>query len=405
MATKTITYSVGKDGVIEPTAVQDAGVQGDHRKTAVKFVFASDLYAYLSEKANYGKLVYRFDGYDGSGGVHHSDTAVLTETSVTYPLENFLTRYGGLVKATLIISLVDSATGVALEELVSVSAQLRLIFSPHSNCNAEGECQSLSSLSQMAKDSAEKATAAATEAKEAYEGIKICEALFKEDTTFIFDGGDLSGEIDVDAALDDEMSEYSNNAVKNKIIKQYVDKTTHPVGSVWVGGKDAEGNRINPADLFGGVWTVIDKEFISQSLVDKGTGTLFEKTDYTKSYEVWAINSGHTIRLRISFVPTVVFEDSPHIELGKINLSALGVSSLHQSLLSIVLQGDAGNGSVMASITADGVVTVIDTVKQNVTENPDSTVGAALYINEGITILQDKMLDAFCNKFYWLRTE
>ena len=43
------------------------------------------------------------------------------------------------------------------------------------------------------------------------------------ETEWIFDGGDASSGIDILYKIDDVMSDTSNNAVKNKIIKKYVD--------------------------------------------------------------------------------------------------------------------------------------------------------------------------------------
>lgn len=43
------------------------------------------------------------------------------------------------------------------------------------------------------------------------------------ESEIIFDGGDASGEVDIDFVIDDVMSSESDNPVKNKAVKEYVD--------------------------------------------------------------------------------------------------------------------------------------------------------------------------------------
>ncbi|MBQ3181647.1 MAG: hypothetical protein IJB50_02700, partial [Clostridia bacterium] len=78
MALKRITFTVGADKTLSPATAQDGGMQGDHNATELLFKFSEGLYTHLQSEATKGKLVYRFDAYDGEGTVHHSNTAVLT---------------------------------------------------------------------------------------------------------------------------------------------------------------------------------------------------------------------------------------------------------------------------------------------------------------------------------------
>lgn len=48
----------------------------------------------------------------------------------------------------------------------------------------------------------------------------------------------------------------------------------YPVGSIWVGGIDSNKTKINPQDIFGGTWELIDKEFENKIITyDSSTET------------------------------------------------------------------------------------------------------------------------------------
>lgn len=63
--------------------------------------------------------------------------------------------------------------------------------------------------------------------------------------------------------VDTEMSDTSENAVQNKVIKEYVDNQTltfsdiYPVGSIYMSI-----NNVNPSTLFGGTWEQIKDTFL-----------------------------------------------------------------------------------------------------------------------------------------------
>lgn len=81
---------------------------------------------------------------------------------------------------------------------------------------------------------------------------------------FVFDGGDASGEIDIGFVIEDVISSESDNPVKNKVIKKYIEdvaKATlldaHPIGSLYWSSEPTE-----PSELFGGTWERIKDRFI-----------------------------------------------------------------------------------------------------------------------------------------------
>lgn len=400
MALKTITFTVEADQTLSPATVQEGGVQGDHKATEVAFKFSNGISNYLQVRGTEGKLVYRFDAYDGQGEVHSSDTADLVGNTVKYPLAYNVTRYGGLVKVKLIISLINGEN--TSEVIHTESAQLKLSFNSFSTRDKSQGYTDMSTLAEIAKQNANKAEFAASEAIKAKEETESAAAAFNNDTTFIFNGGNASGEIDADFIVDGEVSDYSTNAVQNKVIKAYVD-SKYPVGGVWVGGKNGD-TPIDPSTIFGGNWRLIDKEFASISIKDEnGTGGLFAKEEIVSGYELLALCSGHTIRLRLGFTPNTVFEDNYggnefSKAVGQLNLEKLGITTFYHSLVDIVAMSDASNGLLMAIINTNGLVSISDVIKSN-------TANQEVIISTEITCRGDDMLDGFCDKFYWQRTK
>lgn len=300
MAVRKIEYTVSADG-IEPAVKQFAGVQGDHKATELIFNIDTTLYESLTEQlSDGGKLIYRFDGYDGEGGLCRSDTTDLSKT-VTYSIEEWLTRFGGIVKVVLVISLLkDDLTEM---ELFSFPALLQLKNLPEGT-ETDGESyESMSVLAQVAKDSANTAVESAEVAVEARKKTELARAALENGTVWVFDGGDAEGNVDLDGdgvpdtntadikfVIDGEMSDSSENAVMNKIIKAYVDKLVsntvkslikqakldaHPVGSYYWSSKPD-----SPANLFGGTWERVQGKFILAA------GTYTDKNGEERTYTV-----------------------------------------------------------------------------------------------------------------------
>lgn len=392
MALKTITFTVEADQTLTPATVQDGGIQGDHKATEVAFKLSTGIANYLQIKGTEGRLVYRFDAYDGQGEVHSSDTADLVGNTVKYPLVYNDTRYGGLVKVELIISLINGEN--TSEVIHTESAQLKLSFNSFSTRDKSQGYSDMSTLAEIAKQNASKAEVAALEAKTAKEETESAAAAFNKDTTFIFDGGNASSEVDARFIVDTSMSDTSTNAVQNKVAKKYVDDK-YPVGTVWIGGKNGS-EPIDPSTIFGGKWRMIDKEFESLALNDSTLNGMFSVSENINSYEIYNIYSGHTIRMRLGFTPKIAINSDDEVVIGNFNFEKIGLSSFWHSFNSIVGMSDASNGLVMVTVGNNGKVVVNDIIK-NTTENQP------IYVNFEITNRQEDMLDSFCEKFYWVK--
>lgn len=170
MAVRQIEYTVYADR-LEPSVRHLGGMQGDHKATEVLFEISGSLYKILKEQAEStnGRLIYRFDGYDGAGGVHSSDTKELPAENgeellvkLKYPLEEWITRYGGQIKVVLVISLLkDDSTEM---ELYSYPAVCQFKNRPFGTPAPGENHESISTLAQCAKESAEIAVRAKDEA-------------------------------------------------------------------------------------------------------------------------------------------------------------------------------------------------------------------------------------------------
>lgn len=170
MAVRQIKYTVYADR-LEPSVRQLGGMQGDHKATEVLFEISGSLYEILKEQAEStnGRLIYRFDGYDGAGGVRSSDTKELPAedgeellVKLKYPLEEWITRYGGQMKVVLVISLLkDDSTEM---ELYSYPAVCQLKNRPFGTPAPGENHESISTLAQVTKESAEIAVRAKDEA-------------------------------------------------------------------------------------------------------------------------------------------------------------------------------------------------------------------------------------------------
>ena len=169
MAIKTIEYKVTLCG-ITPATEQFAGTQGDHKVMEIKFLLTDELYSAAITAASNGKLMYRFDIYDGQGGIWSSKAAELNTSSVGIELEERHTRHGGKVTAYLVITSLsaDNETDI---ELYTFPARLR--FNDRlSGIAQEGESyESITGLAEVAKTKADEALQSANSAAKSVNNI------------------------------------------------------------------------------------------------------------------------------------------------------------------------------------------------------------------------------------------
>ena len=183
MAIRTIEYAVSVNGIV-PASQQFGGTQGDHNVTELKFTLSEPLRSAITSSAK-GTVVYRFDGYDGSGGVRSTEPQELTQNPCVYVLEEWITRYGGNIQVYLVITDIKNGTE---KELYSFPAVLNLKSRP--NHVDRYEYQSITALYEGTKQNAQKAEAAADEAERILDDIGG--AIPDIDVTEVSDGVEIT---------------------------------------------------------------------------------------------------------------------------------------------------------------------------------------------------------------------
>ncbi|MGN0451988.1 MAG: phage baseplate protein [Acutalibacteraceae bacterium] len=270
MAIRTISYSVKSDG-ISPNTEQQAGLQSEHAVTQLVFTLDSTLYQeLLSEKQDGDTLVYRFDCCDSMGGAVKTEPSTLTSDTVTFTVGENLTRSGGKARVYLVISRYNSEEKTETE-LLSFPAKLRFENVPETDSDNGNSQESLSTLTEAAKNAAERAKQSADTAVEAQGKTEAARLAIEDGSTVIFDGNGTFGKADVDFVIDTELSTESDNAIANKVVAiktkelfaliNQVKKETllasHPIHSFFYSS-----DPIDPSTLFGGTWVQIKDTFL-----------------------------------------------------------------------------------------------------------------------------------------------
>ena len=163
MSVNEIVYQVAPNG-ITPQTEQHGGTQSEHRAVKLVFNLTDNLREKLLPFRENGKLVYRFDAYDGEGSLVPGVPKELgTDTVPEFYLEQWLTRVGGKIRIYLVITaLTDGSTEM---ELYSFPACLVFNNLPHATLKDDADnFESVSVAAQNAIDAAENAIDAAQNA-------------------------------------------------------------------------------------------------------------------------------------------------------------------------------------------------------------------------------------------------
>lgn len=237
MAIKTIEYKISVSG-ITPSVEQFAGIQGDHCATKISISIDDELYGLIMRNFGNSNLLYRFDVYDGEGGIWQSEPKELAK-NVQIVLEERHTRHGGKITVYLVITVLSEENQTEME-LYSFPCVLRLKNRP------DGEYQdgeSYESVSALVTKAGSYATEAREFANEVVEKLKNGEFDGKDgvSVTHSFDGTVLKmtsasgttmvdlkgekgdkGESGKDAVTDKSYSPQSENAQSGKAVAEAV---------------------------------------------------------------------------------------------------------------------------------------------------------------------------------------
>ena len=153
MAIKTIEYKVNIAG-ITPATEQFGGTQGDHRVTVLNFILNPEFHQEIDELGAEGnKVMYRFDVYDGEGGIWSSEPKELEDYTLSMELEERHTRHGGKVTIYLVFTVLSSDCETEIE-LYSFPAVLRLKNRPEGTYQDGENYESVTSLAEVSKSNA-----------------------------------------------------------------------------------------------------------------------------------------------------------------------------------------------------------------------------------------------------------
>lgn len=113
---RQITYTIGEDMQLTPTAIQDAGVQGEHNATQIGFTLPATLRT--------GYKLY-LEALDGRGGYDRTSELTLTDGAVYTCLPREWTQAGGELTLRLVAKAV-AADGTVTETVYTFEVRLRL---------------------------------------------------------------------------------------------------------------------------------------------------------------------------------------------------------------------------------------------------------------------------------------
>ena len=167
---------------------------------------------------------------------------------------------------------------------------------------------------------------------------------------------------------------------------------TYPVGSVIV-----TDSKTNPGDtLKFGTWTLIDKEFISQSR----TATVTRNTGNFSALSVTALYDGHSITF-VGTMTSSVSISNTNLEVLTQTITNNGVSALPTSI-PFIGYSDGAHAAVLMDIDTAGRVRTMDVVVRGTATSIAS--GSSITWSVTCPCVYTAMQDSFCDKFYWQRT-
>ena len=169
----------------------------------------------------------------------------------------------------------------------------------------------------------------------------------------------------------------------------------HPIGSVLTTSTNE-----NPSAKLGGTWELVDKAL-------KGTYMNIPVSSWTANKATLNSTSNvllmdHTINLRVYVNITDAISSDADVVLGKLNLATLGVTALSSSVYRQPAVSDAGNCVACYTLESDGTITINDVLSFNNTHS--AAANTDFIFNILFPVGYDRMIDDFCDKFYWKRT-
>ena len=181
------------------------------------------------------------------------------------------------------------------------------------------------------------------------------------------------------------------NAETFKLLQDNIENAINgsKVGDIIVTSTNAD-----PSERFGGTWELIDKEFKSEA---SSSDALFTaNSNNCELTSCYYTRSGHSIQIRLNFTNKVALTDT-NLELGNFNLNALGITSLPYSLYNVIGATDGGNALL------NMIVNYIEGTLTHAESTNDVSANNSCYLLFDVDVTFSRMIDSFCDKFYWKR--
>lgn len=169
----------------------------------------------------------------------------------------------------------------------------------------------------------------------------------------------------------------------------------HPVGSIMI-----TSTNVNPGSYIGCTWELIDKSFADRMVYIPSSSWTAAGAAFVGETNSILELADHTVSLRLNLKNTVALSDTA-VDLGTLNLNTVGITELPYTIVSDVTASDGGQCTISYSIVAGGTISVSDVLVLGGSHS--LAVGNTFSIHINQTVSHDRMLDAFCDKFYWKR--